>query len=173
MIGRVATRATVNLLALPIFVILNVLGMKHTMNEMRSRLVGFKLTPKIISHAFPEGIDKIPIGLKYALHLGLSEQIMTARYIHPNQIRILEILEQVKEYDSLPNSSSLSINEVEQRRADRFLIAISTMSGKNNYRHRRLSKNLENRLGNFEASLVRDEVWDAIHDLKPFSRKWD
>ena len=24
-----------------------------------------------------------------------------------------------------------------------------------------------------EASLVRDEVWDAIHDLKPFTRKWE
>lgn len=173
MIGRVATRATVNLLALPIFVILNILGMRHTMNEMRSRLVGYELTPKIISHAFPEGIEKISSGLNYALQLGISEQIMNARYIHPNQIRILEILgvESVSEVEIM-NSHNSEINEEEQRRADRFLIAISTTSGKNNFRHRRLSKDIENRLGREEASLVREEVWDAIHDLKPFSRKW-
>ncbi len=64
------------------------------------------------------------------------------------------------------------VNVDEQRRADRFLIAISTMSGKNTYRYRRLSKKIENRLGNEEVSLVRAEVWDAIHDLKSFERKW-
>ena len=47
------------------------------------------------------------------------------------------------------------------------------MSGKNNYRHRKLSVELEKRLGRKEASLVRDEVWDAIHDLKQFTRKWE
>jgi hypothetical protein len=91
---------------------------------------------------------------------------MAARYIHPNQIRILGMLGEIKK-------SSVLINENEQRRADRFLIAISTMSGKNNYRHRKLSVELEKRLGRKEASLVRDEVWDAIHDLKQFTRKWD
>jgi len=166
MIGRVATRATVNLLALPVFIILNVLGMRHTMNEMRSRLVGFELTPKVINHAFPEGLENISPGLKSALHTGFSEQIMAARYIHPNQIRILGMLGEIKK-------SSILINENEQRRADRFLIAISTMSGKNNYRHRKLSVELEKRLGRKEASLVRDEVWDAIHDLKQFTRKWE
>lgn len=165
MIGRVATRATVNLLALPVFILLNIIGMRYTMNEMRSRLVGFELTPKVIKHAFPEGIDNLTPGLKYALHTGFSEQIMAARYIHPNQIRILEMLGEV-------NESKILINENEQRRADRFLIAISTMSGKNNYRHRKLSRTLEKRLGNEETSIVRNEVWDAIHDLKPFERKW-
>ena len=135
------------------------------MNEMRSRLVGFELTPKIIKHAFPEGIDNLSPGLKNALYCGFSEQIMAARYIHPNQIRILEMLGDVKE-------SSIFVNENEQRRADRFLIAISTMSGKNNYRHKKLSSNLEKRLGVKETSIVRQEVWDAIHDLKPFDRKW-
>ena len=90
---------------------------------------------------------------------------MAARYIHPNQIRILEMLGEV-------NESKILINENEQRRADRFLIAISTMSGKNYYRHRKLSRTLEKRLGNEETSIVRNEVWDAIHDLKPFERKW-
>ena len=165
LIGRVATRATVNLLALPVFILLNIIGMRYTMNEMRSRLVGFELTPKLIKHAFPEGIDNLSLGLKNALYTGFSEQIMAARYIHPNQIRILDLLGDVKE-------SSVFVSEDEQRRADRFLIAISTMSGKNNYRHKKLSKNLEKRLGAKETSIVRQEVWDAIHDLKPFDRKW-
>ena len=166
LIGRIATRAAVEILALPVFIILNVLGMRHTMNEMRSRLVGYELTPKIIAHAFPETLEKTSPGIKKALNEGLSKQITAARYIHPNQIRILELL----------GNSEMDLNAVintdDQRRADRFLIAISTMSGKNTYRYRRLSKEIENRLGNEEVSLVRAEVWDAIHDLKPFNRKW-
>ena len=165
MIGRVATRATVNLLALPVFVFLNVLGMRHTMNEMRSRLMGYELTPKIIKHAFPEGIKNMSSTLKKALHDGFSEQIMITRYIHPNQIRILELLG-----DEPKNVEKIS--DEDQKRVDRFLIAISTMSGKNNFRHKKSIKNMENRLGAKEAELVKKEVWDAIHDLKPFDRKW-
>ncbi len=166
MIGRVATRATVNLLALPVFVILNVLGMRHTMNEMRSRLMGYELTPKIIKHAFPEGIENISPSIRKALHQGFSEQIMTTRYIHPNQIRILELLGEE------PKSVG-EITKNEQKRVDRFLIAISTMSGKNTSRHKKSIQKMENRLGPEETRLVKKEVWDAIHDLKAFSREWN
>ena len=138
MIGRVATRATVNLLALPVFIILNLLGMRHTMNEMRSRLVGYELTPVIINHAFPEGFENISKGLKKALYDGFSEQIISARYIHPNQIRILELLGNVDE-------GITEVTSVEQKRADRFIIAISTMSGKANFKQRKTIKNTQDR----------------------------
>ena len=91
---------------------------------------------------------------------------MAARFIHPNQIRILDLLGRFE-------TNNIAISDSEQRRADRFLIAVSTMSGKNNYRHRKLSRNIEERLGSEETNLVRMEVWDAIHDLKPFSRQWN
>ena len=166
LIGRVATRAAVELLALPVFIILNVFGMKHTMNEMRSRLVGYELTPKIIEHAFPESLENISQGIKKALYDGLANQIIAARYMHPNQIRILEHLgENVKQLDA-----EISIED--QRRVDRFLVAILTMSGKSNRRIKKSSFEMENRLGYEEVSLVKNEVWDAIHDLKPFSREW-
>ena len=166
LIGRVATRATVNLLALPVFVILNIFGMRHTMNEMRSRLVGYELTPKVISHAFPEGLDNVSKGIRKALYDGFSLQIMAARYIHPNQIRILEML-------GGPPLGDIEVDSNDQRRVDRFLIAISTMSGKNNFKHKKSVKSIEHRLGSDETRTVRKEVWDAIHDLKPFSRDWD
>ena len=165
MIGRVATRATVNLLALPVFIFLNMLGMRHTMNEMRSRLMGYELTPKIINHAFPEGFENLPRHLKKAIHEGFSEQIMISRYIHPNQIRILELLG-----DDIEGTKK--ITKMEQKRVDRFLVAISTMSGKRTLRHSKSIKKIENRLGLKETELVKKEVWDAIHDLKSFEREW-
>tara|TARA_B100001287_G_C22648458_1_gene513942 strand:+ start:319 stop:1389 length:1071 start_codon:yes stop_codon:yes gene_type:complete len=164
-IGRVATRAYVELLALPIFILLNIIGMKHTMSEMRSRLVGHELTPKLIQHTFPEGLESINPGLRRATLEGLTQRITTARYLHPNQIRVLELFGD--KYDL-----SADISEMDRRRSDRFLVALSAMSGKDSRRCKKLNKSIVERLGIEEVKLVRKEVYHAIHDLTPFERKW-
>ncbi len=164
-IGRVATRAYVELLALPIFILFNIIGMKHTMSEMRSRLVGHELTPKLIQHTFPEGLESINPGLRRATLEGLTQRITTARYLHPNQIRVLELFGD--KYDLNAN-----ISEIDRRRSDRFLVALSAMSGKDSRRCKKLNKSIIDRLGKEEVKLVRKEVYDAIHDLTPFERKW-
>ena len=164
-IGRVATRAYVELLALPIFILFNIIGMKHTMSEMRSRLVGHELTPKLIQHTFPEGLESINPGLRRATLEGLTQRITTARYLHPNQIRVLELFGD--KYDLNAN-----ISEIDRRRSDRFLVALSAMSGKDSRRCKKLNKSIIDRLGKEEVKLVRKEVHDAIHDLTPFERKW-
>ena len=164
-IGRVATRAYVELLALPIFILLNIIGMKHTMSEMRSRLVGHELTPKLIQHAFPEGLDSINPGLRRATLEGLIQRITTARYLHPNQIRVLEIFGDKWDINA-------DISEIDRRRTDRFLVALSAMSGKDSRRCKKLNKLIIERLGKEEVKLVQKEVFDAIHDLTPFTRVW-
>ena len=164
-IGRVATRAYVELLALPIFILFNIIGMKHTMSEMRSRLVGHELTPKLIHHTFPEGLESINPGLRRVTLEGLTQRIKTARYLHPNQIRVLELFGD--KYDL-----SADISEIDRRRSDRFLVALSAMSGKDSRRCKKLNKSIIERLGKEEVKLVRKEVHDAIHDLTPFERKW-
>ncbi len=164
-IGRVATRAYVELLALPIFILFNIIGMKHTMSEMRSRLVGHELTPKLIQHTFPEGLESINPGLRRATLEGLTQRITTARYLHPNQIRVLELFGD--KYDLNAN-----ISEIDRRRSDRFLVALSAMSGKDSRRCKKLNKSIIDRLGKEEVKLVRKEVYDAIHDLTQFERKW-
>ena len=165
-IGRVATRAYVELLALPIFILFNIVGMRHTMSEMRSRLVGHELTPKLIQHAFPEGLESINSGVRRATLEGLIERVTTARYLHPNQIRVLELLGDT--YDK-----NAKISKTDRRRSDRFLVALSAMSGKDSRRCKKLNKAIIERLGKEEVRLVRKEVQDAIHDLMPFERKWN
>tara|TARA_B100000965_G_scaffold273233_1_gene231284 strand:- start:5294 stop:6364 length:1071 start_codon:yes stop_codon:yes gene_type:complete len=164
-IGRVATRAYVELLALPIFILFNIIGMKHTMSEMRSRLVGHELTPKLIEHTFPEGLESMKPGLRRATLEGLIERITAARYLHPNQIRVLEIFG-----DKWDNGAEIS--KIDQRRTDRFLVALSAMSGKDSRRCKKLNKLIIERLGKEEVKLVKKEVFDAIHDLTPFNREW-
>ena len=165
MIGRVATRAYVELIALPIFILLNVIGMRYTMAEMRSRLVGHELTPKLVKHAFPEGFNNISPGLRRAIHEDLIAQITAARYLHPNHIRILQEIG-----DDWDDNATITTSD--QRRSDRFMIALSVMSGKNSRRCRKIIKIVENRLGEKEVDSVKDEVYDAIHDLTPFTREW-
>ena len=165
-IGRVATRAYVELLALPIFILFNIVGMRHTMSEMRSRLVGHELTPKLIQHTFPEGLESINSGVRRATLEGLIERVTTARYLHPNQIRVLELLGDT--YDKYAK-----ISKTDRRRSDRFLVALSAMSGKDSRRCKKLNKAIIERLGKEEVRLVRKEVQDAIHDLMPFERKWN
>jgi len=165
LIGRVATRAVVEIVQLPIFIVLNMFGMHSMMSDMRSRLVGHELTPKLVQHAFPEGLDFLEPGLLSALHQGMYEQITVARFIHPNQIRVLELLGEPPEEIS-PSS------KVQQRRANRFLLATFSMSGKNSPRCRRLIRFLEQQLGDGEADLVREEIYDAIFDLSPLNRPW-
>ena len=165
LLGRVALRAYVELLSLPMFVLLNMFGMNVMMKDMRSRLVGHELTPKLVNHAFPEGFTNMEHGLKKALHDGMKEQIMTARFIHPNQIRVLEMLGEYLGEEVEPNSD-------QQRRANRFLLAVHSMSGKNTSRCRKLIRRLEAQIGSDEVDLVRDEIYDAIHDLTPLSRPW-
>ena len=165
LLGRVALRAYVELLSLPMFVLLNMFGMNVMMKDMRSRLVGHELTPKLVKHAFPEGFADMDEGLHKALHDGMREQITTARFIHPNQIRVLEMLGEYIESDAKPNP-------VQQRRANRFLLAVQSMSGKNTSRCRKLVRRLEMDLGKEEVELVRKEIDDAIHDLTPLERPW-
>jgi hypothetical protein len=165
LLGRVAIRAYVELVSLPIFVALNMLGMNSMMNDMRSRLVGHDLMPKVISHAFPEGFEHLSPGLQSALHIGMEEQITTARFIHPNQIRVLELLGEHAMIDAVAD-------EDEQRRANRFLLAVFSMSGKNSSRCKKLIRKLELQLGRIEVNLIRQEIDDAIYDLKPLLRPW-
>ena len=165
LLGRVALRAYVELISLPVFVALNMFGMNSMMKDMRSRLVGHELTPKLVNHAFPEGFEKMDNGLRTALHQGMVEQITTARFIHPNQIRVMELLGERTEVDSQPNAD-------QQRRANRFLLAVFSMSGKSSSRCRKLIKQLEHQLGHSEVKLINQEIYDAIYDLKPLSRPW-
>lgn len=165
LLGRVALRAYVELISLPVFIVLNMFGMNTMMNDMRSRLVGHEFTPKLVKHAFPEGLDGLEPGLRSALHSGIEEQITTARFIHPNQIRVLELLgEKEREY-VLPN-------ENHQRRANRFLLAVFSMSGKNSSRCRKLIRTIELDLGKDEVELIHQEIDDAIYDLSPLTRPW-
>ena len=165
MLGRVALRAYVELLSLPAFVVLNMFGMNAMMRDMRSRLVGHELTPKLLAHAFPEGLESMDDGLKKALHDGMVEQITTARFIHPNQIRVLELL-------GSNECSDAVTTKAQHRRAHRFLLAIFTMSGKNSSRCRKLIRTLEGKLGGDEVKLIRQEIDDAIYDLTPLQRPW-
>ncbi len=166
LLGRVAIRAYVELISLPAFVLLNMFGMNSMMNDMRSRLVGHDLIPKVFNHAFPEGIVGMESGLRNAVHLGMVEQITTARFIHPNQIRVLELLGDYTENDKQPNDD-------QQRRANRFLLAIFSMSGKNSSRCRKLIRQLESKLGSLEVDFIHQEIDDAIYDLKPLLRPWN
>ena len=52
----------------------------------------------------------------------MREQITTARFIHPNQIRVLEMLGEYIESNAKPNP-------VQQRRANRFLAGSSVDVG--------------------------------------------
>ena len=165
LIGRVGTRAYVELLALPVFVVLNILGMRSMIGDMRSRLVGHELAPKLVEHAIPEGVENINSGFAKAIHRGFEEQIMAARFIHPNQIRFLNIIGH--DWDD-----SVQITEGDQRRADRLLLATSTMSGRSTRRCKKVEDEIEKRLGRKEAKVIRQEVYDAIFDLTPFSREW-
>jgi hypothetical protein len=165
LIGRVAVRAYSMLAALPFFIFLNMLGTRSMVRDMRSRLVGHELTPKLVDHAFPEGISNISSGLFHEVYEGLNEHIQTARFMHPNQIRFLMLLP-----DSPPGTPQR--NEEEQRRGQRFLLALSCMSGDPTRRCRTLLKAIEQNLGQDEASLVRQEIDDAIHDLTPLTRPW-
>ena len=67
----------------------------------------------------------------------------------------------------------ISANADEQRRADRFLLAVFSMSGKNSPRCKKLIRRFELELGKEEVKTVRREIDDAIHDLVPLSRPWD
>ena len=166
LLGRVAIRAYVELVSLPIFVALNMFGMNSMLKDMRSRLVGHDLMPKVISHAFPEGFENLSPGLKGAIHIGMEEQITTARFIHPNQIRVLELLGEHVMIDAVAD-------EEQQRRANRFLLAVFSMSGKNSLRCRKLIRKLEQQLGRIEVNLIRQEINDAIYNLEPLLRPWD
>ena len=165
LLGRVAIRAYVELISLPAFIVLNMIGMNTMMKDMRSRLVGHDLMPKVVEHAFPEGFGEMKPGLRNALHIGMVEQITTARFIHPNQIRVLDLLGDNNENDT-------QANDVQQRRANRFLLAVFSMSGKNSRRCKKLIRHLELHLGRIEVNLVRQEIGDAIYDLKPLERPW-
>lgn len=165
LIGRVAVRAYSMLAALPVFIVLNMLGTRSMIRDMRSRLVGHDLTPKVVGHAFPEGLEHISSGLYNEVFQGLNEQIQTARFMHPNQIRFLMLLPDAppENFPSTPD---------EKRRGERFLLALFCMSGEATPRCRRLMKRLEENLGRKEAMLVRQEIDDAIHDLTPLTRAW-
>lgn len=165
LLGRVALRAYVELLSLPVFILLNMFGMNAMMKDMRSRLVGHELTPKLVSHAFPEGLENIEPGLRLALHLGIEEQITTARFIHPNQIRVLELLGDKEQ-------GTVASKKHEQRRANRFLLAVFSMSGKNSSRCKKLIRRIELELGEDEVEMVHQEIDDAIYDLSPLKRPW-
>ncbi len=165
LIGRTALRAFVELVSLPIFVLINVIGMNTMMRDMRSRLVGHEVTPALLNHAFPEGMDHISPALHQAIYDGVQEQITSARFIHPNQIRILNVI-------GVPETNAGSISPDEQRRASRFLLATFALSGRLSYRCRRIIHRLESNLGEQEVSLVENEIEAAIYDLEPFTRSW-
>lgn len=164
LLGRVALRAYVELISLPVFVLVNMFGMNSMMKDMRSRLVGHELTPKLVAHAFPEGLKDLEPGLRSAIHSGIEEQITTARFIHPNQIRVLELLDAKGEF--------VPPNKDQQRRANRFLLAVFSMSGKNSPRCRKLIHRIEVELGKEEVEMVHQEIDDAIYDLSPLTRAW-
>lgn len=166
LLGRVALRAYVELISLPVFILLNMFGMNAMMNDMRSRLVGHEFTPKLVNHAFPEGLEDLEPGLRSALHLGIEEQITTARFIHPNQIRVLELLGTKDGELVVPDAG-------QQRRANRFLLAVFSMSGKNSSRCKQLIRRIELELGTNEVELVHQEIEDAIYDLTPLKRAWN
>ncbi len=165
LIGRVAVRAYSMLAALPVFIILNMFGTRSMIRDMRSRLVGHELTPRLVAHAFPEGIENISNGLFHEVFNGLNEQIQTARFMHPNQIRFLMML------PDAPDDKEKSTAD-EQRRAQRFLLALFCMSGDSTPRCRPLIKRLEHSLGVEESQTVRQEIDDAIYDLTPLVRPW-
>ena len=77
----------------------------------------------------------------------------------------MELLGERAEVDSQPNADQL-------RRANRFLLAVFSMSGKSSLRCKKLIKQLELQLGHSEVELVNQEIYDAIYDLKPLSRPW-
>ncbi len=166
LLGRVATRAVIEIVQLPVFIVLNMLGMHTMMKDMRSRLVGHEFTPQLFGHAFPEGLDSIEPGLLSALHAGMVEQITVARFIHPNQIRVLDLLGPVPSETHVPTETQL-------RRANRFSMAVFSMSGKNSLRCRRFLRDLEQQLGSEEGRRGKQEIDDAIHDLTPLSRPWN
>tara|TARA_B100001093_G_scaffold519239_1_gene607320 strand:- start:3428 stop:4498 length:1071 start_codon:yes stop_codon:yes gene_type:complete len=165
LLGRVALRAYVELISLPVFILLNMFGMNTMMNDMRSRLVGHEFTPKLVNHAFPEGLDDLEPGLRSALHSGIKEQITTARFIHPNQIRVLELL-------GAKDEELVAPDDGQKRRANRFLLAVFSMSGKNSSRCKKLIRRIELELGTNEVELVHQEIEDAIYDLTPLKRAW-
>ena len=165
LIGRVAVRAYSMVAALPFFILLNMYGTRSMIRDMRSRLVGHDLTPKLVAHAFPEGIDGLSAGLYHEVYDGLNEQIHTARFMHPNQIRFLLMLPS----ETPPKTSG---NVDEKRRAHRFLLALFCMSGDATPRCRKLIRRLEDHLGSAEVAEIRQEIDDAIHDLTPLARPW-
>ena len=141
------------------------IGMRSMIRDMRSRLVGHELTPKLVAHAFPEGLDGLTPGLHREVFEGLNEQIQTARFMHPNQIRFLQMLPQQHE-------SSEPSTKTEIRRANRFLLALLFMSGNPTPRCRKLIARAELDLGEDEVDRVHQEIDDAIHDLTPLTRSW-
>lgn len=165
LIGRTALRAFVELVSLPFFVVINAVGMNSMMRDMRSRLVGHELTPALLEHTFPEGLENVSPALHRAIYDGVQEQITSARFIHPNQIRVLHLIGEPQ-----PNNQVISADE--QRRASRFLLAMFALSGRLSYRCRRIIRRLETNLGREEVSLLEMEIEAAIYDLKPFSRPW-
>jgi len=165
LIGRTALRAFVELVSLPIFVLINVIGMNTMMRDMRSRLVGHELTPSLLEHTFPEGLENLSPALHQAIYDGIQEQITSARFIHPNQIRILKLI-------GNPRPKGQPISADEQRRASRFLLAMFALSGRLSYRCRRIIRRLEANLGEKEVSLIESEIEAAIYDLEPFNRPW-
>ena len=165
LIGRVAVRAFSMLASLPVFIVLNMIGMRSMIRDMRSRLVGHELTPKLVAHAFPEGLDGLTPGLHQKVFEGLNEQIQTARFMHPNQIRFLQMLPPRPEF-------SEQATETEIRRSNRFLLALLFMSGHQTPRCRKLIARAEMDLGEDEVDRVHQEIDDAIHDLTPLTRSW-
>lgn len=165
LMGRVAARAIAMLVALPFFVFFNMVGTRSMIRDMRSRLVGHELMPKLIVHAFPEGLDGISNAMHCELRRGLSEQIQTARFIHPNQIRFLNTLPK-------KNDDHVESDATTRRRAQRFLLALFFMSGQFTPRCRKLVRKIEAELGEEEAELIHQEIDDAIHDLTPLERPW-
>ena len=165
LIGRVAVRAFAMGAALPFFILLNMIATRSMIRDMRSRLVGHELTPKLVEHAFPEGLSEISEGLDNEIFKGINQQIQTARFMHPNQIRFLQLLPDTERSDLVGNAD-------EQRRCKRFLLALFFMSGQATRRCRKMVRQLEWDLGGKEVQLVRQEIDDAIHDLTPLSRPW-
>lgn len=165
LIGRVAVRAFAMGAALPFFILLNMIATRLTIRDMRSRLVGHELTPKLVDHAFPEGLSEISESLDNELFNGINQHIQTARFIHPNQIRFLQLLPDRKR-------SNLEGTPVEQRRCKRFLLALFFMSGQPTRRCRKMIRQLELDLGREEVQFVQQEIDDAIHDLTPLTRPW-
>ena len=165
LIGRVAVRAFSMLASLPVFIILNMIGTRSMIRDMRSRLVGHELTPNLVAHAFPEGLDALSPGLHREVFEGLNEQIQTARFMHPNQIRFLQLFPKIE----LPTEQA---TDSEIRRANRFLLALFFMSGNPTPRCRKLISKAKLILGDDEFIMVRQEVDDAIHDLTPLTRSW-